>query len=69
MHPPQGANLKGLRDLAAKPRKEKELMPAHLKKNKYGVWYLVDGFTKVTQDQNEREAEVRLKQYNRASSA
>src|SRR5262245_6033055 len=39
-------------------------MPAHLKQNKYGVYYLVDGFTnKSLRTKVKREAEIRLKQY------
>jgi hypothetical protein len=39
-------------------------MPAHLKQNKYGVWYLVDGYLcKSLKTKAKREAEVRLKQY------
>jgi integrase len=40
-------------------------MPAHLKQNKYGVYYLVDGFTnKSLKTKIRREAAARLKQYN-----
>jgi integrase len=39
-------------------------MPAHLKQNKYGVWYLVDGYLcKSLKTKTKREADVRLKQY------
>jgi hypothetical protein len=39
-------------------------MPAHIKQNKYGVWYLVDGYLcKSLKTKTKREAEVRLKQY------
>src|SRR5262249_3172889 len=39
-------------------------MPAHLKQNKYGVWYLVDGFlNKSHRTKTKREAEARLRQY------
>ena len=40
-------------------------MPAHIKQNKYGIWYLVDGFTnKSLRTKAKRHAELRLKQYN-----
>src|SRR6185503_7130978 len=40
-------------------------MPAHLKQNKFGVWYLVDGYLcKSLKTKTKREADVRLKQYN-----
>src|ERR1044071_872856 len=49
---------------AAKAKKG-ALMPAHLKQNSYGYWYLVDGFlNKSLKTKVEREAKVRLKQYN-----
>jgi integrase len=39
-------------------------MPAHLKQNKFGVWYLVDGYLcKSLKTKTKREAGVRLKQY------
>jgi|GEM_PF-2817347 len=39
-------------------------MPAHLKQNKYGVYYLVDGFlNKSLKTKTKREAEARLRQY------
>jgi integrase len=39
-------------------------MPAHLKQNKFGVWYLVDGYLcKSLKTKTKREADVRLKQY------
>ncbi len=39
-------------------------MPAHLKQNKYGVWYLVDGYLcRSLKTKVKREADVRLKQY------
>ena len=40
-------------------------MPAHLKQNKYGVWYLVDGYRNYSlRTKTKREAAARLKQYN-----
>ena len=40
-------------------------MPAHLKQNEYGYWYLIDGFlNKSLKTKSKREAQVRLKQYN-----
>ena len=40
-------------------------MPAHLKANKYGYYYLVDGFiNKSLRTKSRAEAEARLKQYN-----
>lgn len=40
-------------------------MPAHLKQNSYGVWYLVDGFyNRSLRTKTKREASARLKQYN-----
>jgi integrase len=39
-------------------------VPPHLKQNKYGVWYLVDGFlNKSLRTKTKREAEARLRQY------
>ena len=39
-------------------------MPAHIKQNKYGIWYLIDGFlNRSLKTKFKREAEVRLKQY------
>ena len=39
-------------------------MPPHLKQNKYGVWYLVDGFhNKSLRTTVKREASARLRQY------
>jgi integrase len=39
-------------------------MPPHLKQNKYGVWYLIDGFhNKSLKTKTKREAEARLRQY------
>ena len=39
-------------------------MPAHLKQNHLGYWYLFDGFLKKSlKTKIKREAEVRLKQY------
>lgn len=40
-------------------------MPAHIKQNKYGVWYLIDGFTnKSLRTKVKRQALARLKQYS-----
>ena len=40
-------------------------MPAHIKQNKYGVWYLVDGYRNYSlRTKTKREAAARLKQYN-----
>lgn len=48
----------------AKTQSEREVMPAHLKQNKYGVWYLVDGYLcRSLKTKVKREADVRLKQY------
>jgi integrase len=39
-------------------------MPAHLKQNKFGIWYLVDGYlNKSLRTKTRREAEARLRQY------
>jgi len=39
-------------------------VPAHLKQNKFGVWYLVDGYLcKSLKTKVKREADLRLKQY------